>query len=253
MKLRAIVFDLYGTLLQLGPPAEEPAALWEAAWRSALGSPPRLTLPRFFAACDQAVAAEHAAARAGGIAFPEVHWPGIVDTVLPEFAPLPAAVKAGLPVYTAALRHTTRLMPGAAAVLRTARAASLRLGLASNCQPYSLLEFDAALAAAGLDRAIFDPGLRFLSFEHGFSKPDPHVFRLLGARLRAGGVAPAEALMVGDRADNDLAPARTQGWAAFAIGPDPAAAWSHLHDLLRRATPAPPAGLDLPPLPEHVT
>jgi FMN phosphatase YigB (HAD superfamily) len=96
-----------------------------------------------------------------------------------------------------------------------------------------LRELDAALAAAGLTRDLFDPRLTFLSFEHGFSKPDPNVFRLLTARLRGQGLAPGEALMVGDRADNDLAPARAHGWQAFAIGPDPAACWSRLRDELR--------------------
>ncbi len=238
MKIRAVIFDLYGTLLEVGPPTVDPAALWAATWPAALGPTPRLSLREFSGACERTIAAEHAAARARGIAFPEVFWPDVVDAVLPEFTRLPPAVRADLPAYDARLGHSVRLMPGAAETLRIARAAALPLGLASNCQPYTLRELDAALASAGLDRDLFDPHLTFLSFAHGFSKPDPHVFRLLSARLRTHGITPAETLMVGDRPDNDLVPARAQGWQAFAIAPAPSDCWSLLRDRLG-ANPSP--------------
>lgn len=232
MKLRAIIFDLYGTLLEFGPPPVDADRRWEQNWRTNLGSAPRISLAQFIAECRCVVAAEHAAARARGIVYPEVYWPAVVDAVIPEWSLQPMAERATLPVYHADLMHTVRLMPGAADALHAAQQASLLLGLASNCQPYSLRELDAALAPAGLSPAIFEPRLSFLSFEHGFSKPDPHVFRLLTARLRHLGVAPEEALMVGDRADNDLDPARAHGWQTCAIGPEPAACWSRFRDLI---------------------
>jgi putative hydrolase of the HAD superfamily len=232
MKLRAVIFDLYGTLLEFGPPPADAEIRWAQNWRAIFGTTPRLTRQQFAEECRRVVALEHAAARARGLACPEVYWPDIVDAALPEITRLPAAARADLPFYEADLAHTVRLMPGAAEALCTARAASLTLGLASNCQPYSLRELDRALAPTGLTRDLFDPRLCFLSFEHGFSKPDPHVFRLLTARLRLLGIAPAETLMVGDRADNDLDPARAQGWQTFAIGPDAAACWSRFCELL---------------------
>jgi putative hydrolase of the HAD superfamily len=232
MKLRAVIFDLYGTLLDFGPPPPDAETRWGQVWQAAFGNAPRLTLLQFADECRGVVALEHTAARARGIGFPEVYWPDVVDAVLPEIAILPAAARADLPFYDADLAHTVHLMPGAADALRTAQAASLRLGLASNCQPYSLRELDRALATAGLSRDIFEPRLCFLSFEHGFSKPDPHVFRLLTARLRLLGLAPAETLMVGDRVDNDLEPARAHDWQTFAIGPDPAPCFSRLRGLL---------------------
>lgn len=237
MTIRAAIFDIYGTLLEFGPPSADAPARWAAAWRAALGGPPRLSLEEFNAACRAAIALEHAPARAGGIAYPETYWPDIVDAILPEFAALPARVRTGSPIYGADLLHTVRLLPGAAAGLRAAQRGVPHLGLASNCQPYTLAELDAALAGAGLDRSLFDPRLTFLSFENGFSKPDPHVFRLLTARLRALGVAPAEVLMVGDREDNDLAPARAQGWRAARIGADARADWRQLEDLLSSSRP----------------
>jgi putative hydrolase of the HAD superfamily len=231
MKLRAAIFDLYGTLLEVGPPAAA-AESWAAAWSAALGTAPRLTLPGFEAACREVVAADHAAAHTRGVGFPEVFWPDVVDRVLPEFAGLPAATRAAAPVYGADFFHTVRLMPGAADALRAARTAGLRLGLASNCQPYSLRELDLALATAGLTRDLFEPRLTFLSFEHGFSKPDPHVFHLLTTWLRTLGLAPAEALMVGDRPDNDLEPARAHGWQVFHLTTADATCWPRLCGLL---------------------
>lgn len=232
MNLRAVIFDLYGTLLEFGPPPADAEQQWAQDWQAAFGTAPRLTRLQFADECRRVVALEHSAARARRIACPEVFWPDIVDAALPEVARLPAAARANLPFYEAGLTHTVRLMPGAADALRAAQAASLHLGLASNCQPYSLRELDRALATAGLSRDLFHPRLCFLSFEHGFSKPNPHVFRHLTARLRLLGVAPAEAMMVGDRVDNDLDPARVHGWQTCAIGPDSAACWSRFRALL---------------------
>ena len=76
---------------------------------------------------------------------------------------------------------------------------------------------------ATLSADLFHPALRFFSFEHGFSKPDPHVFQLLTARLGALGIAPEETLMVGDRLDNDIVPARAFGWQTWRVQTAPAA------------------------------
>jgi FMN phosphatase YigB (HAD superfamily) len=95
------------------------------------------------------------------------------------------------------------------------------MGIASNAQPYTLRELEGALLGRGLSLAVFTPELCFWSFEHGFSKPDPHVVRLLSARLRARGVRPDDTLMVGDRMDNDIEPARAQGWQTWKLAVAP--------------------------------
>jgi HAD superfamily hydrolase (TIGR01549 family) len=115
--------------------------------------------------------------------------------------------------------RTLRLAGHAADCLRRLNEDGVPLGIASNAQAYTLRELDAALRSAGLNLSMFDPGLRFWSFEHGFSKPDPHVFRILAARLEARGISPAETLMVGDRLDNDIEPARAFGWQTWQLVP----------------------------------
>ena len=71
------------------------------------------------------------------------------------------------------------------------------------------------LAPEELALTMFAPDLCFWSFEQGFSKPDPHVFRLLTARLKMRGVRAKHALMVGDRLDNDIEPAKAAGWQTW--------------------------------------
>lgn len=52
------------------------------------------------------------------------------------------------------------------------------------------------------------------SAEVGFSKPDPRLFQCV---LTRAGCQPAEALMIGDRLDNDIAPAKRLGLRAARI------------------------------------
>jgi HAD superfamily hydrolase (TIGR01549 family) len=117
-------------------------------------------------------------------------------------------------------------------------ASGVAAGIASNAQPYTLAELDAALRAVGLGSDVFRADLSFWSFQNGFSKPDPHVFQALSARLRAAGALPEEVLMVGDRMDNDITPARRCGWQAFHLRAGDGAASSagpggDWHDLAR--------------------
>ncbi len=222
MTIRAVIFDIYDTLLEVQPPPADAAAQWNRLWQEMLGAPTRITLRAFSAQCDHFIAREHAAARAAGVPHPEVFWPDIVGGAVPELRHLPTGARDEFMFRQARLWHTVRLMPGAAEALRELRQRGIVLGLASNSQPYTLRELDDALASAGLDRGLFAPGLCFFSFEHGFSKPNPHVFRLLTARLRACAIAAGETLMVGDRLENDIEPARRQGWQTWQLTGVPA-------------------------------
>jgi FMN phosphatase YigB (HAD superfamily) len=217
MKLRAIIFDIYKTVLNVAPPPADREEQWQQLARRWFNAAPRLKLKEFVAATETAIAREHAAARSAGVNWPEIFWPEIASEVLPEVAVLAVASRDDFLLEQQSLFHTVTLMPGAAALLRFLSAQGMLMGVASNAQPYTLRELDAALAVEGLAVARFARDLSFWSFEHGFSKPDPHVFRLLTARLKLRGVRPAEALMVGDRVDNDIAPANAAGWQTWQL------------------------------------
>lgn len=228
MKLRAILFDLYGTLLEISPPPADASDQWQRLWTATLGPLPRLTLPEFTAECDQAIARAHTAGHIVGVRHPEVFWPDIAGKVLPELGALPPDARNEFLFQHSRLRHSLRLMPGASDVLHHLDRSGLLLGLASNCQPCSLRSFDESLASVGLTRDLFAADLCFCSFQHGFSKPDPHVFRHLVARLATRGIVPGEAMVVGDRLDSDITPAWAQGFQTWHLA---------------RQTTQPPGGL----------
>lgn len=220
MNIRAVIFDVYKTLLEVGPAPEDAEDRWRLLWREHLHARPRVTLTEFNAACLPIIAREHTTARLAGIPSPEIYWPAVTAEALPELAPLPAAVRDDFLFRHAQMVRTLRLAPASAETLGSLHAGGIPMGIASNAQPYTLREVDAALAVAGLSRELFRADLCFWSFENGFSKPDPHVFRLLTARLAARGIASAETLMVGDRIDNDILPARAQGWQTWHLDPE---------------------------------
>ena len=84
--------------------------------------------------------------------------------------------------------------------------------LAALSQKYSLGVI--ANQAKGLKERLQDWGIQpyftavASSWEAGASKPDPTIFRLA---FSLAGCAPEEAFMIGDRLDNDIAPAKALG------------------------------------------
>lgn len=222
MTVRAIFFDVYGTLLRVGPAPPDADARWEQLFHEFWPTQPRPSRLEFSVACSQAIAQRHSVARARGIPFPEVIWPSVVAEVLPDFARWPVEKQAEFVFRQMQTGRTIGLRDGAGEVLRLLRNQDRLLGIASNSQAYTLRELQEALTNAGLDLDIFARDLSFWSFEHGFSKPDPHVFQILTARLEGHGVAPAETLMVGDRLDNDVEPARAHGWQTWLLKPEEA-------------------------------
>ena len=106
------------------------------------------------------------------------------------------------------LHRWGRLAPGTREALDRLRAAGLRLGVVSNSDG----RVEEALVAAGL-RDRFDVVLD--SALVGVEKPDPAIFR---AALDALGVAPAEALYVGDLYEVDVVGARAAGMPAALLG-----------------------------------
>jgi putative hydrolase of the HAD superfamily len=107
------------------------------------------------------------------------------------------AMLAGLDVF--------QLRPDIDGLLRRLAGRGLRLGIVAN-QPAAMR---GRLARAGIGDLFAYQGM---SGETGWAKPDPRAFTSAAAAL---GVAPAECIMVGDRIDNDIAPAKALGMAAI--------------------------------------
>ncbi len=221
MSIQAVIFDVYGTLLEVGSPPSDAEARWQELCRDMLGIEPPLTRLGLSVAWSRVIAREHDAARVRGIPWPEVHWPSVVTEVLPPLARLSPSDQAEFLLRQIQTGHTTHMTTETAAALRRLKGRPVSIGIASNAQAYTLRELEQALGTHALGMDLFEPDLRFWSFEHGFSKPDPHVFQILTARLAARGVSPSGTLMVGDRLDNDLQPAQAMGWLTWHLTPSP--------------------------------
>ena len=105
-----------------------------------------------------------------------------------------------------------RLAAGTRDALDRLRAGGLRLGVVSNSDG----RVEEALVAAGI-RDCFDVVID--SALVGVEKPDPAIFR---AALAALGVAPADALYIGDLYEVDVVGARAAGMEAVLLVPDAA-------------------------------
>ena len=98
-------------------------------------------------------------------------------------------------------RGALELRPGMAPLLESLHERELRLGLAAN-QPASVI---AELDRCGIGRFFSH---REVSGHHGYRKPDVRLFLRACEDL---GVEPTACVMVGDRIDNDIVPARVLG------------------------------------------
>ena len=100
-----------------------------------------------------------------------------------------------------------QLRPEIDGMLRRLRDRSLKLGIVAN-QPRAARE---RLVRAGIGDLFDYQGLSGLT---GLSKPDPRAFQEAAVAL---GVPPAAYIMVGDRIDNDIVPAKALGMAAILL------------------------------------
>lgn len=230
--VRAVIFDVYHTLLRVEPGPADAAERWENLCREmvlpgmpgtdpaelakhcaaeACGDAP--TLHAFQEACRREIVQDHILKKRAGIRCPEVDWRDVTRRAWPALAVLPEDALDGFLADHAALERACLVMPGAVEFLTAASQSGALLGIASNAQNYTLHE----LRVAGLDLEPlgFEDSLCFWSWREGFSKPDPGVFRLLTDRLAERGMSPEEILMIGDRLDNDILPAQAAGWRTW--------------------------------------
>jgi len=114
------------------------------------------------------------------------------------------------------------LLPDALRVLRELRGAGFRLGVLAN-QPASAADDLRRLGITALADGVW------LSEAVGLHKPDPKFFQLA---LDAWGLPAARVAYVGDRPDNDIAPAKRMGMhtVRLRLGPHAEQAAKHDHE-----------------------
>ncbi len=193
--IRAVIFDVHGTLLSGGGPMHfDPAAdlrihgLLTERGHELKESPTRLL--------ELAVKQHHAQSSE---AFPEVDLRQLWAKLL--------GVEKVSTEWLTELEHARQplcLMPSARETLATL--SPLSLGLLSNAQADTM-----PVLGRELGGDPFAADLCVLSFEHGIAKPSARLFELLVARLAARGISPEAAVLVGNDPLHDIAPARAIG------------------------------------------
>jgi putative hydrolase of the HAD superfamily len=224
--IRAVLFDVYGTLLvsEAGEPVESGRPRGEVAVCAAFEACGLPSCPMDKAAAidlvlRRVVSAEKDRLRAAGSPHPEIDilavWSRVLDLcrtegLVPADAPEPDLERLALVHECTA--NPVWPMPGAAATLVGLRARGHVLGIVSNAQFYTPLILQA-LFGADLKALGFDDGCCAWSYRAGIGKPDPALFRLAARGLhKRHGIAPGEALFVGNHVEKDIAAAATAGF-----------------------------------------
>jgi putative hydrolase of the HAD superfamily len=192
MRYRAILFDVGGPI--------DMEFAWEIAVDGAIASACGLEGIRV----DQAMIDE--ASDAAVAAFAPDAYVHMIDTLCGGDPRTIDRVRQRVRAMTGNL-DVFQLRPDIDGLLRRLRKRELRLGIVAN-QPQAARE---RLARAGIGDLFEYQGLSGLS---GFSKPDPRAFQ---AAAEALGLTPADCVMVGDRIDNDIVPAKALGMATILL------------------------------------
>ena len=210
--LKAVLFDIYGTLFISGSGdigvAEErfnPSdALYSMCERFQIPWPPAEMSRKLFAAIKET----HCRQQAVGIDHPEIKIDRIWQRLL-GWEDM-GRVRRVAAAYEWVV-NPTYPMPGLDIVLRTLRGRGILMGIISNAQFFTPRLFDIFLGTT-TQQLGFAPELTLFSYEHGCAKPSTTLFDLAVSRLKIRGVAPDAALYVGNDMRNDIRPANQAGF-----------------------------------------
>lgn len=210
-QIKAVICDVYHTLLEVQDGPEGMEEEWKEGWQKMTGTPPPPSPAHYDAACEAVVALDHAAGKAQGEQWPEVDWRSVVRRAAPGLVALDESALDALIYFHTTYQRSIQPMPGAWEFLMGLRQRNILTGIASNAQQVTLTEMERA----GYWIEDFPEELCFWSFQHAYSKPDPRVFSGLADQLDHETIHPHEILMIGDRMDNDILPARAAGWLGW--------------------------------------
>ncbi|HMP76687.1 MAG TPA: HAD family hydrolase [Kiritimatiellia bacterium] len=216
-RVRAVLFDLYGTLFisaagDIGTEETGGAAIYtEAAAEAGVHLRGGETAD-WGARFREEVGRQHARRRAEGIACPEVDVRHIWRAVLePDVAGVTDEAILRFAVEVECRINPVWPMPGALAALRRLREQGHVLGIVSNAQCFTPLLFDALLNVR-VEQAGFQSDACIWSWQLGEAKPSPRPLqRALAALKTAHGIEPGDVLFVGNDVLKDLHPAQHSG------------------------------------------
>ncbi len=221
--IRAVAFDIYGTLLisgsgdigtlQKNNPAEAMRSILQTVGLKPGDSPAQLS-NRFQAQIKSAWLRR----KSEGIEFPEVEirevWSDFLHSLDPD-GHLHRGT-AATTIEALALQYECKVnpvwpMPEAHPALSKIRGLGLPLGIVSNAQFYTPLLLQEFKEQENLAN-FFDPALCVWSYIEREAKPSTRLFAKLGNELGKEKIAPNQTLYVGNDLLNDILPARETGF-----------------------------------------
>ena len=228
--IKAVLFDVYGTLLisgtgDIGTASESTPAesLREAFASLGFSHGPgagslALVAQRGVSLFLESIRNAHADRKAAGISHPEVEIRDIWRTVLEGLADATLLEKgcAGENVERLAIEYECRVnpvwpMPGLRPLLLSLEERGLVMGIVSNAQFYTPLTF-VALCGQSLTELGFEEDYCSWSYEELTAKPSVCLYEAVLERLkRSAAILPSETLYVGNDMLNDV-------WAASQAG-----------------------------------
>ncbi len=215
--IRAVLFDIYGTLvisasgdIGLGGEQDEEQAFQAALKEAGLAAPSGTGPEHLKALIRQA----HALRKAQGVVYPEVEIRSIWRQLL--FGQQSITPDQEARIERLALAYECRVnpvwpMPGLRDLLRTLRQRGLVLGIVSNAQFYTPLMLETFLECS-LEAAGFHRPSCVFSYEHLEAKPSTRLYELAQADLARQGIEPQAVLYVGNDRRNDIWPASQLGF-----------------------------------------
>jgi putative hydrolase of the HAD superfamily len=222
--IRAVLFDVYGTLFISGvgdisignAESDEQVArdaLTAAGWHGNRLSE-EIKVTRLF---EEAIRKTHDRLRSAGIQYPEVDVLAIWKEVLEQ---LPRSVVAGgiteAGLHTLAVDYEFHVnpvwpMPGLKQTLTALHRQGLVLGLVSNAQFYTPMMFQALLGET-LPALGFELSCCAFSYRMGEAKPSTRIFQQALDKLAGkNGIKPSQTLYVGNDMLKDIWPAQRLG------------------------------------------
>jgi len=212
--IRAVLFDVYGTLVisasgDIGLVGErDPTGAFAGALEAAGITVPTTAGPDRL---EQAIRVFHARCKAAGTEFPEVDILAVWEEVLGGEVPASRDKLARLAVEYECRVNPVWPMPGLVRLLEDLRRRPLVLGIVSNAQFYTPLMLEGFLGASLADLG-FDAECCAWSYRLLEAKPSTHIYQVALAGLdRVHGITSSEVLYVGNDLRNDIRPASLTG------------------------------------------
>ncbi|HVL48078.1 MAG TPA: HAD-IA family hydrolase [Candidatus Thermoplasmatota archaeon] len=209
--IRAVLFDLVGTLLDEGSDYDAlDAVMARVIERFGFAEKPGDLSGAFAVALMDRIAAEpHLAEPAAFQSFESAAKDIFADLVRARgFVPASSDVAWFWDAYVELQRQIWRLYPDARKALKAAKALGLHVGVVTDADRYLATEIFPVLALEGTVDAVTT------AEEAGYVKPHPAIFRVA---LAKAGVAPEEAVFVGDSFERDIEGARAAGIARVVL------------------------------------